>query len=556
MGCFISAHMQTYDYIVIGGGTAGCVMANRLSADPATRVLLLEAGGPDDYVWIHIPVGYLYCIDNPRTDWRFRTEAEPGLNGRTLLYPRGKVLGGCSSINGMIYMRGQQADYDQWAAMGCEGWGWASVLQSFIKSEDYHGGASALHGAGNELRVEKQRLSWALLDAFQAAAHEAGIPPVEDFNRGDNFGCGYFDVNQKRGVRWNAAKAFLRPVRHRRNLTVTTRATVHRLDIADDPSTGRPVCRGVHFSINGRMQHVLSHREVLLSAGAVNSPALLERSGIGRGEVLQAAGVTCRLDLRGVGENLQDHLQLRMAFKVKGVPTLNEQAGTWMGKSRMAMRYLWDRSGPLSMSPSQLGCFAKTASSPERANVEYHVQPLSLDRFGEPLHGFPAFTASVCDLRPTSRGHIHIRDADPHSAPRISPNYLSTARDRQIAVEAIELTRRIVAQAPLRPYHPEEFLPGMAAQSAEELAAAAGSIGTTIFHPVSTCRMGAESDTDAVVDARLRVKGIQGLRVVDASVMPTITSGNTNAPTVMIAEKAAAMVLADQHRLPAQSVGR
>jgi choline dehydrogenase len=529
--------MQTYDYIVIGGGTAGCVLANRLSADPAVQVLLLEAGGLDNYVWIHIPVGYLYCIDNPRTDWRYRTEPEARLNGRSLMYPRGKVLGGCSSINGMIYMRGQKADYDQWAAMGCEGWGWDDVLPYFLKSEDHHGGTTSLHAAGNELRVEKQRLSWQILDAFQAAAREAGIPSVDDFNTGDNFGCGYFEVNQKRGVRWNAAKAFLKPVAHRRNLTVITGATVHTLDI--DTSL---VCQGVRFEAKGHMQHVKAAREVLLSAGAVHSPGILERSGIGGADVLAQAGVTCKHPLNGVGENLQDHLQLRMAFKVQGVPTLNEQANSWLGKGKMALQYLFDRSGPLSMSPSQLGCFARTASSPHRANVEYHVQPLSLNKFGEPLHSFPAFTASVCDLQPTSRGQIHIRDAKPDSAPRIAPNYLSTERDRRIAVEALQLTRRIVAQAPLQRYQPQEFMPGPQAQSVEQLVEAAGQIGTTIFHPVSTCRMGPDGDQNAVVDTQLRVRGVRGLRVVDASVMPLITSGNTNAPTVMMAEKAADMI--------------
>ncbi|MGC4060142.1 MAG: GMC family oxidoreductase N-terminal domain-containing protein [Aquabacterium sp.] len=535
--------MQTFDYIVIGGGSAGCVLANRLSADPAAQVLLLEAGGHDNYMWIHIPVGYLYCIDNPRTDWRHRTEPETGLNGRSLMYPRGKVIGRCSSINGMIYMRGQQADYDQWAAMGCEGWDWASVLPYFLKSEDHHGGASAHHAAGNELRVEKQRLSWAILDAFQAAAREAGIPSVDDFNTGDNFGCGYFEVNQKRGVRWNTAKAFLKPVAHRRNLTVMTGAMAHTLDI-----NANLLCKGVHAVVNGQMQHFKAAREVLLSAGAVHSPGILERSGVGRADVLRQAGIACRHQLDGVGENLQDHLQLRMAFAVQGVPTLNEQANSLIGKGRMALQYLFDRSGPLSMSPSQLGCFARTASSPHRTNVEYHVQPLSLDKFGDPLHRVPAFTASVCDLQPTSRGSIHIRDTQPDSAPRIAPNYLSTARDRQIAVEALQLTRRIVSQAPLQRYRPQEFMPGLQAQSTEELVEAAGKIGTTIFHPVSTCRMGPDGDAGAVVDAQLRVRGVKNLRVVDASVMPLITSGNTNAPTVMIAEKAAEMIVAQWRR--------
>lgn len=535
--------MQTYDYIVIGGGTAGCVLANRLSADPSVQVLLLEAGGPDDYMWIHIPVGYLYCIDNPRTDWRYRTEPQAGLNGRSLLYPRGRVMGGCSSINGMIYMRGQKQDYDEWAASGCAGWDWDAVLPYFIKSEDHHGGPTALHGGGHELRVERQRLSWQILDAFQVAAREAGIPSVADFNTGDNFGCGYFEVNQKRGVRWNATKAFLKPVAHRRNLTIITNALVQHIDV-----DANLVCTGVRCLVKGQAQSFKAASEVILSAGAVNSPAILERSGIGRAEVLHEAGVACKLDARGVGENLQDHLQLRMAFHVQGVPTLNEQVHSLFGKGRMGLQYLLRRSGPLSMAPSQLGCFAKTASSPDRANVEYHVQPLSLDKFGEPLHRRPAFTASVCDLRPTSRGHVHIRDARIDSAPRIAPNYLNTERDRQVAVEAIELTRRIVSQPALQRYAPQEFMPGPQAQSAAQLIDAAGQIGTTIFHPVSTCRMGPDGDQEAVLDTQLRVRGVRGLRVVDASAMPTITSGNTNAPTVMMAEKASDLILNDRAR--------
>jgi choline dehydrogenase len=532
--------MRTFDYIIVGAGSAGCVLANRLSADPSVSVLLLEAGAHDNYVWIHVPVGYLYCIDNPRTDWRYRTEPEPGLHGRSLIYPRGRVLGGCSSINGMIYMRGQREDYDGWAAEGGEGWGWDQVLPYFIKSEDHHGGANPFHGSGHEMRVERQRLSWSILDAFRSAASQAGIPAVDDFNTGDNFGFSYFDVTQRRGVRWNAAKAFLKPVRHRRNLTVLTGAQVQNLDI--DAALR---CTGVTALCEGEPQSFQAAREVILSAGAVNSPAILERSGIGQAELLQSAGIACQRDLPGVGENLQDHLQLRMAFKVQGVATLNTQVHSWWGKARMGLQYLVNQSGPLSMAPSQLGGFAKTRFSPDRPDVEYHVQPLSLDRFGEPLHRFAAFTASVCGLRPTSRGHVHIDPADPQGAPRISPCYLSTVDDQQVAVDALKLTRRIVSQAALQPYRPEEFMPGLAAQSDDELLRAAGQIGTTIFHPVGTCRMGAATDPGAVVDARLRVWGVRGLRVVDASVMPRITSGNTHAPVTMIAEKAAEMIIHD-----------
>jgi choline dehydrogenase len=537
-----------YDYIVVGAGTAGCLLANRLSADPANRVLLLEAGGRDDYIWIHIPVGYLYCIGNPRTDWLYATEPEAGLNGRSIRYPRGKVFGGCSSINGMIYMRGQRGDYDGWAALGNPGWSWDEVLPYFLQHEDYYrldqGAQDALHGHGGEWRVEAQRLQWEILEAFRDAAQEQGIERCDDFNRGDNAGCGYFEVNQRRGVRWNAAKAFLRRAMGRSNLTVISGAQVERLRLSGD-DTKRVT--GVEYRLKGAEPAVaLVRREVVLTAGAVGSPQILELSGIGNPAVLEQAGVPVASALPGVGGNLQDHLQLRTVFKVQGVTTLNQQANSWLGKAKMGLEYLLFRSGPMSMSPSQLGAFARSDPSQPRANVEYHVQPLSLDKFGDPLHRFPAFTASVCNLRPTSRGTVHIRSGRAEDAPMIAPHYLTTPEDRQVAADSIRLTRRIVAGKALARYAPQEFVPGPQYDTDAGLAEAAGLVGTTIFHPVGTCKMGPADDAMAVVDARLRCRGISGLRIADASVMPTITSGNTNAPTLMIAEKAAAMMLADR----------
>lgn len=539
--------MEHFDYVVVGAGTAGCLLANRLSADPDARVLLLEAGGDDRYLWIHIPVGYLYCIGNPRTDWLYRTEPEPGLGGRSIGYPRGKGLGGCSSINGMIYMRGQRRDYDEWAAAGNDGWDWASVLPYFLRHENHwsrDGGASdPLHGHGGEWRVERQRLRWDLLDAFREAAAQTGIPRCDDFNRGDNFGCGYFEVNQRRGIRWNASKAFLRPVSRRPNLVVRTGAHATRLLFAED---GPARVTGVEYRLggeHGELRRVRCAREVVLAAGAIGSPHLLQRSGIGDPPRLRAAGIAPRIALPGVGANLQDHLQLRMIFRVQGVATLNERAGRWIGRAGIGLQYAFFRRGPMAMAPSQLGAFARSRDDLPTPNLEYHVQPLSLDRFGEPLHRFPAFTASVCNLRPSSRGRVDAVSADPFAAPRIAPNYLATEDDRRVAVQALRLTRRIVAAPALAPYRPEETLPGPAADSDEALVRAAGEIGTTIFHPVGTCRMGADGDPDAVVDARLRCRGVAGLRIADASIMPTITSGNTNSPTLMIAEKAAAMIL-------------
>jgi choline dehydrogenase len=528
-----------FDYVIAGGGAAGCVLANRLSADPEVTVLLLEAGGKDDWIWIHIPIGYLKCINNPRTDWCYKTEAEPGLNGRSIIYARGKVLGGCSSINGMLYLRGQVRDYEEWAQItGDSRWNWESVLPIFKKSEDYWNGADDMHGDKGEWRVEKQRLHWDILDRYTQAAQEAGIPFKQDYNRGDNFGIGHFEVNQKKGVRWNASKAMLRPVLHRPNLKVVTGALIDKLVMEGKEA------RGVEFSLAGVQHRVTARCETLLTAGAIGSPVILQRSGIGPAHLLQNRGVPLVHELPGVGGNLQDHLQLRMIFKVHGITTLNQRANSLWGKAMMGLEYALFRSGPLSMAPSQLGGFFHSSPEVATPDLEFHVQPLSLEKFGDPLHPFPAFTASVCNLRPSSRGVVQIRDRDPATAPVIAPNYLSTDNDRRVAARALRLTRNIVAQPALAPYRPEEHQPGAQKQSDAELAKAAGDIGTTIFHPTCTCAMGRNDDPNAVVDSELRVRGIARLRVVDASIMPTITSGNTNAPTVMIAERGAELIRA------------
>ena len=534
----------TFDYIIIGAGTAGCLLANRLSANRAHRVLLIEAGRKDDYHWIHIPVGYLYCIGNPRTDWLYHTESEPGLNGRSLRYPRGKTLGGCSSINGMIYMRGQARDYDQWAQLtGDARWRWEECLPYFKRHEDYHRGADALHGAGGEWRVEKQRLRWDILDAFAQAAQEAGLPACEDFNRGSNEGVGYFEVNQKAGWRWNTAKAFLRPTCYGRpNFEMWTSAHVRRLQ-TERGEDGALRCTGVEVWDGNGMVTATARQEVILSAGSIGSPQILQLSGIGAADLLQSHGIEVVHHLPGVGENLQDHLQIRAVFKVQGVTTLNTLANSWWGKARIGLQYALTRSGPMSMAPSQLGAFTRSAPDKPWPDIEFHVQPLSLDAFGEPLHPFDAFTASVCNLNPTSRGTVRIRSADFQDAPLIAPNYLSTDADRKVAADSLRVARRIVAQPALARYQPQEWRPGPHYESDEDLARLAGDIATTIFHPVGTTRMGPDGDPMAVLDSRLRVRGVAGLRVVDAGAMPVITSGNTNSPTLMLAERAAEWVM-------------
>lgn len=533
---------ESFDFIVVGAGTAGCLLANRLSADPTHRVLLIEAGGKDDWMWFHIPVGYLYLIGNPRADWMYKTAPSAGLNGRSLLYPRGRVVGGCSAINGMIYMRGQARDYDNWAQQGLPGWGWDDVQPYFLRHEDHFGGTNDLHKAGGEWRIEEPRMRWELLDTFRDAAESCGIPKVNDFNRGDNFGSDYFQVNQKSGWRWSAARGFLDPIKNRPNLTILTGAEVQRITLDGRRATG------IEAKISGEMRLITARRRVILAAGAINTPKLLMLSGIGPQAELARHGIGTKLDKPGIGANLQDHLQLRPIYKVEGVRTLNTDYANLLKRAWMGIEFALFRRGPMTLAPSQLGLFARSSERFETPNVQFHVQPLSLDKFGEPLHDFPAFTASICNLRPTSRGQVSLASADPMAAPIIAPDYLSTEEDRQVAVESLRLVRKIVAAPALAKYRPQEFRPGAHIVDDSGLAQAAGEIGSTIFHPVGTAKMGRVDDPMAVVNASLALIGMEGLNIIDASVMPNITSGNTNSPVLMIAEKGAEIILAEEKR--------
>ena len=531
--------MEKFDYIIIGAGSAGCVLANRLTSIASNKVLLLEAGGKDNYPWIHIPVGYYKTMHNPRTDWCFKTEPDQTMNNRSINYPRGKILGGSSSINGLLYIRGQEQDYNMWRQLGNVGWSWNDVLPYFVKSEDQERGPSEFHGVGGPLSVSNQRIRLDILDVFMNAAEEVGIPKVDDFNKGDNHGCGYFQVTEKNGLRCSTAVGYLRPIKNRKNLKIEIKAHVKNIDFENTKAIG------LSYWKDNQLIKVNAKREVILSAGSIGSPHILQVSGVGEAAKLKKHGISIVCNSPGVGKNLQDHLMFRPVYKVKNIKTLNEKVNSLFGKLLIGMEYIFFRRGPMTMGASQLCGFAKSDPSRETPNLEFHVQPVSMDTLGASnLHNFPAFTPTVANICPTSRGEINIANSDTRDDPKIKMNYLSTPEDRKVGAQGLKLIRKIVLKTKaFSEYQPEEYRPGINIQDDEELIKAASNYAQTIFHPVGTCKMG--KDENAVVNDRLVAHGLQNLRIVDASIMPNITSGNTNAPTIMIAEKAADMIIAD-----------
>ena len=529
--------MDEFDYIIIGAGSAGCVLTNRLIKSGKYKVLLLEAGGKDNYPWIHIPVGYYKTMHNPKTDWCFKTEPDETMENVSIPYPRGKTLGGSSSINGLLYIRGQERDYDIWRQLGNKGWSWREVLPYFIKAEDQERGQSEYHGQGGPLSVSDQRIKLDILEVFQNAASEVGIPKVDDFNKGDNFGCGYFQVTERNGLRCSAAVGYLNPVKNNKNLKIETKCHVQKINFENNKAVSV-----IYFKDNKQIT-VKANKEILLSAGSIGSPQILQTSGIGDVDKLKSLGIEVTKDLKGVGKNLQDHLMFRPVFKVKNIKTLNKKINSVFGKLLIGLEYVFLRRGPMTMGASQLCGFAKSDETRETPNLQFHIQPISTDKLGGAnLHDFDAFTPTVANIRPTSRGEINIISSDSRDNPKIKMNYLSTDEDRKVAADGIKLIRKIVMETKeFKKYEPEEYRPGAHIQEGEEIVKACSHYAQTIFHPVGTCKMG--DDNEAVVSDQLKVHGIQNLRVIDASIMPNITSGNTNAPTIMIAEKGADMIL-------------